>query len=179
VYKFAPQAGIYFSSSHQRQRSSWSHSGPSWQSSFMSQEHKDLNFLLFVSPQLGLTISKAYSAAPIPRVYSKGSLILPLHFITANSRNMYELPHSFFFLLSLRKPQISVFGESLSCQLLTSLIIVTSSADCRASYSVGSIMPSSLLFLPLSTILLVFACEMDGRLLSKERGTICDLCGLT
>jgi hypothetical protein len=55
--------------------------------------------------------------------------------------------------------------------------IVTISADCKASYSfVGSDFYAFLSSLPPppSTSLFVFACEMDGRLLSKERGTICD-----
>lgn len=48
--------------------------------------------------------------------------------------------------------------------------IVTSLVDCRANYYDSWIDHASffLLFPSLSTILCVFACEMDGRLLSRK-----------
>lgn len=54
---------------------------------------------------------------------------------------------------------------------VTNTTIVTSSADCGANYHnffFWTDHASSFLFLPLSTNLFVFACEMDGRLLSRK-----------
>lgn len=64
---------------------------------------------------------------------------------------------------------------------VTYTTIVTSSAGCKASYEeiFGSIILPSFLFLPLSTILFVFACEMDGRLLSRKGEPFVVVCGLT